>query len=62
MNRTPRARIMYYDRTHARKQVTIPRTERDNLFLDILDYDHDNGTDYYADIKPTTIRKVIRLD
>lgn len=61
-NNTPRARIMYYDRNHTRRQITIPRTHRDNVFQDILDYDRINGTAFYDEIKPRTIRKVVKLD
>lgn len=57
----PRARILYWDGDHRRRQVTIPTTQRDNLHLDILDYDAEHGTNLYDVITPRTIRKVIRL-
>lgn len=56
----PRATILYYDGDHRRRQITIPTTQRDNLHLDILDYDAENGTNLYDVITPRTIRKVIR--
>ena len=61
-NNTPRARIMYYDRNHTRRQITIPRSNRDNVYKDILEFDRINGTAYYDEIKPWTIRKVVKLD
>lgn len=57
----PRARILYWDGDHRRRQVTIPTTQRDNLHLDILDYDAEHGTNLYDVITPRTIRKVIKL-
>lgn len=67
MNRTERnskkrTRIMYYDGEHRRRQITIPRTDRDNLYQDILDYDRENGTRYYDEIKMWNLRKVVKLD
>lgn len=59
---TTRARILYYDSDHRRRQITIPATGRDNLHLDILDYDKEHGTELYRIITPWTIRKVIRLE
>ena len=56
----PRATILYYDGDHRRRQITIPTTQRDNLHLDILDYDAEHGTNLYDVIKPRNIRKVIR--
>ncbi len=57
-----RTRILYYDREHRRRQITIPRTDRENLYLDILDYDRINGTHLYDEISLTAIRKVVKLD
>lgn len=59
---TPRARILYYDKEHVRRQVTIPRSNRENVYQDILEYDRINGTSLYDEIKPRTIRKIVRLD
>lgn len=56
-----RTRIMYYDKDHRRRQITIPRTERDNVYLDILEYDRIHGTSYYDEIKTRNIRKIIKL-
>lgn len=64
-NRThgKRTRIMYYDRDHRRRQITIPRNDgRDNLYLDLLDHDRIHGTHYYDEIKTRNIRKVVKLD
>lgn len=57
----PRATILYWDDDHRRRQVTIPTTGRDNIHLDILDYDRIHGTDLYDAIKPRRIRKVVHI-